>query len=423
MAGSEPDLDVAVFGATGVTGRQVAAYLAKRAAETGSRWAAVGRDPAKLRGTLYELGLSGVETIAADLANPASLAAMARRARVVLNLVGPYTTRARPVIDACVSERAHYADLTGEIPFAREVVDEYDDRAGDSGVKLVQVCGFEALPPDLCVTLAAESARERWSEELSEVDVSVSVTGLPGLPRASDLISGGTYQSMAEAVGAAQSRRLADPAALVPGPDLGAAIRRRSPIGLRPRRDRDGAVIAPMTPAAFINPAVIHRTAALSAIGRGVDPVPFRYREGVAISGPPVSLPLRLGAAAALSCTQLTFRAISNAPPGVRDRAAAALRRALPGSGFGPAADRLEPWRWRLDVAATTSGSHVVAVSLTAEGHPGYLATARMLGEAGLMLAEPGLTPDRAGCLTPALALGTAAIGRFEAAGMRFAVH
>jgi short subunit dehydrogenase-like uncharacterized protein len=38
------ELDVVVFGATGVTGRQVAAYLSG----TDSRWGAAGRDPAKL---------------------------------------------------------------------------------------------------------------------------------------------------------------------------------------------------------------------------------------------------------------------------------------------------------------------------------------------------------------------------------------
>jgi hypothetical protein len=45
-----------------------------------------------------------------------------------------------------------------------------------------------------------------------------------------------------------------------------------------------------------------------------------------------------------------------------------------------------------------------------------------MLGEAGLLLAEAGLTPDRAGCLTPATALGTASLDRFERARLRFSV-
>ena len=44
---------------------------------------------------------------------------MAARTKVVLNLVGPYTLHGQPVIEACVSNGAHYMDLTGEIPFAR----------------------------------------------------------------------------------------------------------------------------------------------------------------------------------------------------------------------------------------------------------------------------------------------------------------
>ncbi len=46
-----------------------------------------------------------------------------------------------------------------------------------------------------------------------------------------------------------------------------------------------------------------------------------------------------------------------------------------------------------------------------------------MLGEAGLLLAEPGATPERAGCLTPATALGTGSIDRFERARLRFSVQ
>jgi short subunit dehydrogenase-like uncharacterized protein len=168
-------LDVVVFGATGVTGRQVAAYLSG----TGARWGAAGRDAAKLERTLAEVGATPTESIAAELGDPESQAAMAARAKVVLNLVGPYTKYGRPVIEACVAEGAHYADLTGEIPFVREMVEEFDVAAAEAGVKLVQVCGFEALPPDLAVHLAAETAREHWDEELAEVDVSVAITGTP----------------------------------------------------------------------------------------------------------------------------------------------------------------------------------------------------------------------------------------------------
>ena len=73
------------------------------------------------------------ETIVAEVGDPASLAAMASRTRVVLNLVGPYTLYGQPVIEACVSNGAHYVDLTGEIPFVRQMIDAYDGAPGRRG--------------------------------------------------------------------------------------------------------------------------------------------------------------------------------------------------------------------------------------------------------------------------------------------------
>jgi short subunit dehydrogenase-like uncharacterized protein len=418
---AERDLDVVVFGATGVTGRRVSEYLAEVAGAEGPRWAAAARDVGKLDKVLGEAGLSGTETIVADVGDPGSLAAMASRARVVLNLVGPYTTYGRPVIEACVESGAHYVDLTGEIPFVRQIIDAYEGRAQEAGVKIVQVCGFEALPPDLAVLLAAESARERWDESLVEVDLEVSIKGPPGMPKASDMISGGTAQSLAAAAGAENAAAVTDPAALITDAAIAAAVRRRSPIKLAPRRHGD-AVIAPMAPAAFINPAVIQRTAQLLGAERGTPTEPFRYREGMALGGNPASLPLRYAAAGALAGVQAGVASAARARPEVRKRVGSVLSKVLPSSGFGPAADRLEAWSWHMSVEALTTSRHEVRVEVDAEGHPGYLATARLMGEAGLLLAEEGATPERSGCLTPATALGTDCIDRFARARLRFSV-
>ena len=53
---AERDLDVVVFGATGITGRQVAAYLAEQSAENGGSWAPAARDPAKVERVFSEVG-------------------------------------------------------------------------------------------------------------------------------------------------------------------------------------------------------------------------------------------------------------------------------------------------------------------------------------------------------------------------------
>jgi short subunit dehydrogenase-like uncharacterized protein len=418
---ADRDLSVVVFGASGVTGRRVAAYLSERAGEVGASWAVAGRDPVRLERVLGEVGVTAPEAIVADVGDPASLAAMASRTRVVLDLVGPYTLYGEPVIEACVANGAHYVDLTGEIPFVRRMIETFHDRATAAGVKVVQVSGFEALPPDLAVLLAAETARERWDEDLSEADLDVVTQQPAGRLGLADLVSGGTLQSMAEAVGGEGADEVADPAALILDPEDAAAVRRRSPISLVPRVGARGA-ITPMTPLAFINPAVIHRTASLIAAERGARAEPLRYREGIAIPGGPATLPLGYAAAGMLAATQAGFRAMTRARPSVRARSADLLRRAFPSSGFGPSGERLEEWSWQVVVDARTAAGRYVRVDIDADGHPGYLATAKILGEVGLILAEDGITPKRAGCLTPATAIGTACLDRFERAGARFSV-
>src|SRR5262249_38822168 len=171
-------------------------------------------------------------------------------------------------------------DLTGEIPFVRRTIDAFHERAADAGVKVVQVSGFEALPPDLGVLLAAETARERWGEELAEADAIVTTQQPAGRLGAGDIISGGTLQSLAEA-----PEEVTAPAALIPAQGFATAARHASPISLAPRANSRGDAIAPMSPAAYINPAVIQRTSLLTAIDRGEEPVPFRYREGMAVPG------------------------------------------------------------------------------------------------------------------------------------------
>lgn len=413
------DFAVVVFGPTGIAGRNVAAYLAERAREGELSWAVAGRDPARIGSVLSELGVEAPEKLVADVEDPASLAAMAARTRVVIDLVGPYTLYGEPVIEACIAAGTHYIDLTGEIPFVRRMIDAHHARAAAAGVKIVQVGGFEALPADLSVAFAAATARERWSEDLAAADAIVTAQQPKGMIGLADLLSGGTMQSMAEAYGC-EGVPFTDSAALITDPTLADEVRSVSPISVAPRADADGAAIAPMSPAAFINPAVIHRTMALDAERRGVAPSPFRYSEGVAIPGGVATLPLRYLVAALLAAPQAALAALSRTGPATRKRIAAGMRRLFPGPGFGPAGEKLEQWTWQVHVAARTDGGHHLRVEVDADGHPGYLTTSWMIAEAGLLLAEDEATPATFGCLTPAAALGTERLERFARAGLRF---
>ena len=186
--------------------------------------------------------------IVANVTDPSSLTTLAARTRVVLNAVGPYTPTARRVIDACIVSGAHYADLTGEIAHVRRMIDAVDGVAKRAGVKIVQVCGFEALAPDLAVLLAAENARDLWNEALVDVQLQTTVTGPTGRPRLSDWLSHGTRQSMLAVCRGDDPGIIAEAGALLSDDRERVRVNTASPIRVSPRRRMGGGAVVALPP-------------------------------------------------------------------------------------------------------------------------------------------------------------------------------
>ena len=94
VVSGDRELDVVVFGATGFAGRLVAGYLAGHA-PGGVRIGLAGRSERRLAEVRAGLGAaaSAWPLLVADSADPVSLAALARAARVVVTTVGPYRAR------------------------------------------------------------------------------------------------------------------------------------------------------------------------------------------------------------------------------------------------------------------------------------------------------------------------------------------
>ena len=413
-------LDVVLFGATGTTGGNALPHLAERATALGLRWGIAGRRPQTLLQRVAGLPLEQQpEVLEADLDEPVTLAELAASARVVVNAVGPYRTSAAPVVEACIEAGADYLDVTGEVDVVADLVRRFDGPATEAGVRIVQAAGYEALPFDLGVAVATERAVARGTH-VTAADVIGSFALPPGLPRPSDGLSGGTYASAVAAVRGGELATMTDPASLLTDPDEAERVREHSPLGLLPRL-AGTSVVVPMVPSPFTNPPIVHRTAAvLRREGRGPTPA-FRYREGLALADGLLTLPVQLALAAPIgAATAGTTWLARIAPQPLRDAAASAMERIGPDPGAGPREDRLEGWRWRLDVVAECADGSTERVVVDADGHPGYLSTSRMLAEAALLLADDGAdVPDRAGHLTPALALGTAELDRLAEAGVR----
>jgi len=140
---------ILVYGASGFTGRLVAAELRR----LGLPVRLSGRDRARLQAVAKEIG--GAEVAAAPVHDAGALAAAARGATVVVSCAGPFLRVGEPVVRAAIDAGAHYLDTTGEQAFLRDVLERFDSAARRAGVAVVPSCGFEIALGDYLAARAA----------------------------------------------------------------------------------------------------------------------------------------------------------------------------------------------------------------------------------------------------------------------------
>ena len=408
----ERELDVVVFGATGFVGRLVAGYLADHA-PPGVRIGLAGRSGRRLADVRAQLGAaaSSWPLLVADSADAASLAALARAARVVATTVGPYRRQGLALVEACASAGSDYADLTGEVLFIRESIDRYHGMAAGTGARIVHCCGFDSIPSDLGVLLLHQVARAEAAEGAGAgesaadlEDTTLVVTALRGGVSGGTLASGmGQWDEMRAS---AQARRLVeDPYALSPDRAAEPVLGGQSDLEWASRDADLGIWVGPFIMAG-LNTRVVRRSNALQswAYGRG-----FRYREVAGFGASPAA-PVQ---AAALAAGVKALTAGLAFPP-----SRALLSTVLPRSGQGPSDKTRSTGFFRIQIHTRTSAGVRYLGKIEAQGDPGYAATSVMLGESALCLAlDRDRLPDRAGVLTPATALGTALAERLRSAG------
>jgi len=158
---------IAVYGATGYTGRLVAAELHRRGAEL----ILAGRSAPKLQMVAEDLG-GGLPTRAVPLDDEAGLRDLLGPCAAVIACAGPFQRHGEPVVAAAVASRTHYVDTTGEQLFMRTVFDRYDTPAAEAGVALVSAMGFDYAPGDMIAALTAEGMGP-----LEEVAIAYAVSG------------------------------------------------------------------------------------------------------------------------------------------------------------------------------------------------------------------------------------------------------
>jgi short subunit dehydrogenase-like uncharacterized protein len=372
--------DVVVFGATGFTGALTAEYLAG-VADAG-RWAIAGRSQAKLEAVRERLS-ADIPIVVADVGDEASMRRLAESAKVVITTVGPYSNYGEPVVAACAAAGTDYVDLTGEPEFVDLMWLRHHEQAQRTGARLVHSCGFDSIPYDLGTL---------WTVEQLPEGVPLAVEGFV---RVGGTFSGGTLHSAVHIMSRLrQSRQVAEKRSRLEGRPAGRTVH-----GARALPHHDDTAGGWVIPAPTIDPVTVLRSA--RALDRyGPD---FSYAHYIVARQLPVAagLVLGVGGVVALAQVPLTRKAL--------------LMLKDPGDGPDPE-QRARSW-FTVRFRGVGGGRRIVCE--VSGGDPGYGETSKMLAQAALCLAHDDL-PERAGQLTPAVAMGQALIDRLVGAGIRF---
>ncbi len=129
----------------------------------------------------------------ADLEDSAALDAALKDVSLVLHAAGPFKRTAKPMIEACIRNKKHYIDITGEIE-VYEMAKKYDDAAKKAGIMIMPGVGFDVVPTD-CIALFLKNKLPDATE------LKLAFASLGGR------LSHGTATTMAEGMGRKSAAR------------------------------------------------------------------------------------------------------------------------------------------------------------------------------------------------------------------------
>ncbi|WP_188189924.1 saccharopine dehydrogenase NADP-binding domain-containing protein [Nonomuraea sp. SYSU D8015] len=144
---------IAVYGATGHTGRLAAAELRARGRDV----ILAGRDGAALKALAEEFGGEpGVVVHQATLDDPAALRALAEQAGVLIHCAGPFTHTGEPVARAAVEGGCHYVDHALEQHHTKWIFDTMQEPSRQAGITMITAMSFYGGMGDLLAGAVAE---------------------------------------------------------------------------------------------------------------------------------------------------------------------------------------------------------------------------------------------------------------------------
>tara|TARA_Y100000768_G_scaffold340633_1_gene284628 strand:- start:94 stop:1338 length:1245 start_codon:yes stop_codon:yes gene_type:complete len=407
--------DLIVFGATGFTGKLVVEYLIKNYGIDNQKftWAIAGRDKAKLE-TLKQslMGIdtqsAKIETYVADSFNYQSLDVLTSSCRIIISTVGPYLKYGLPLVESCVKNHTNYCDLTGEVPFIRESIDLFHEKALNNKCKIIHSCGFDSIPSDLGVLLLQKDSLNKFNKVCDKVNLYVrSIKGG---------ISGGTISSMINIkkyIYSHPNKRnvLRSPYSLNPIDKIKNNVRQQVLKSVR-WDNKFNKWTSPFLMSG-VNTRVVQRTNAIAEFSYGEN---FKYNE---MSSFDKGLSGFLKASTMLMILAfLQFSMRSNLVLWI-------LKKTIfPKPGEGPSKGKMQSGFFKLKIIGSINEMPKNSVCVLGDSDPGYSATAKMLTESAIsILLNENKIPKKYGVLTPASGIGLTLVERLKKKGILFKIE
>jgi short subunit dehydrogenase-like uncharacterized protein len=385
------EFDFVVYGATGFTGKLVVEYLqAKYSDNNEINWAMAGRSLEKLNQVKTDLGVSNsVKILEVNSNDQASIEKMMEMTDCVLTTVGPYQLYGNEIVKSCVETGTDYVDLCGEPGWMHEIISKYNDKAKETGARIVFSCGFDSIPFDLGVLFLQDEVKKQTGRTSNKVRARVRVM--------EGEFSGGTAASFGATM-----------ASLKTNPELFSIL--GNPFSLSegfqgPQQENDskpvfdealGVWVAPFFMAP-INTKNVHRSNMLQNHAYGED---FLYNE-MWVAGPGEE-------------GEQVAKMMATANPMSGDD--------VPKPGEGPSKESREAGNYDVLFCADIEGS-VISTSVTGDMDPGYGSTSKMIAESAICLVKDS-TELKGGIYTPASSMGSKLIKRLvDNAGLTFNVE
>eukprot|EP00594_Rhizosolenia_setigera_P009992 CAMPEP_0178959756 /NCGR_PEP_ID=MMETSP0789-20121207/12499_1 /TAXON_ID=3005 /ORGANISM="Rhizosolenia setigera, Strain CCMP 1694" /LENGTH=344 /DNA_ID=CAMNT_0020642857 /DNA_START=823 /DNA_END=1857 /DNA_ORIENTATION=+ len=329
--------------------------------------------------------------------------ALVNDAKCVASSAGPFYLYGSNVVEFCAKYGTHYVDITGEVDWVKTMIMKWDEKAQETGAKLVSCCGCDSIPWDLSVYKMAQLLKSN-DDELVEVNCYNDMKG--GGP------SGGTLATMLINLDGKTSHPKYDinPLLKLPDGSKSAAKTKLLPVLIPGSVSEEdvGSSLSMKGESPFVMSAVnceiIKRTQALTNKS-SASSTSLKFRDVLLFKDFKTAFMNWFTLVAGGTLIFTPFRNSVILKP-----------------GEGPTRKMMDDGYLAVFGYGKGTKGNIVESLLYYPNEVGYKDTARMLVESGLTLALDGekMPVKNGGCYSPAFCMGDALLDRLSVGGTKF---